>query len=78
MLPEDGAWLEEESDSDDDVHTVTGSHSHPHSPHVRASEPEQVGEPTETSILQASPSGRRYGTYYHHPERRKRTDSRGM
>lgn len=80
MLPDDGEWLDdEESDSDVEEHgmadpdeastlgalPLTGEH-------------EEVGELTETSALRpsTSPTNRRYGTYWHHPERRKRTSSR--
>lgn len=75
MLPEDGAWLDEESDSDEDngtVRSAPGLHT------AETTGPQDREQPTETSALQASPGGRRYGTYYHHPERRKRADSRTL
>ncbi|EKM55342.1 uncharacterized protein PHACADRAFT_255901 [Phanerochaete carnosa HHB-10118-sp] len=73
MLPEDGAWLDEETDSDEEDSTVQNVQALRVAEEIGQHDAEQ---PTETSALQASSSGRRYGTYYHHPERRKRTDSR--
>ncbi|EPQ51564.1 DUF221-domain-containing protein [Gloeophyllum trabeum ATCC 11539] len=78
MLPEDGAWLdEEESDSEDDF----GSPIAPGSPANGSEEPagEQTGQQGQgqasTISEGTSPanSKQRYGTYYHHPERRRQT-----
>ena len=65
MLPDGGEWLDagDESDSDEDFGTATiRSEAGEHEPEVAQ----------ETSTL-LSTTPRRYGTYYHHPERRKRT-----
>lgn len=78
MLPDNEEWLEDESDSDADDLAAAGTDTPRIGTGSLTIDPEAVGEPTETTALRpsTSPSGRRYGTYWHHPERRKRTESR--
>ncbi|KAL4243386.1 CSC1 family protein, partial [Abortiporus biennis] len=85
MLPEDDDWLEEEeSDSDQDYGTPRGpgiDRPLPQEPELHnawnsssssiAAGPSTGGVAVDPSITQ-SPS-KRYTTYYHHPEKRKRT-----
>lgn len=73
MLPDDGEWLEDDdSDSDAEDPGAVRAGATPRA------ETMPGAEPTEASALNpsTSPGGRRYGTYFHHPERRKRVDSR--
>lgn len=65
MLPDDGTWLEEESDSDEDYGVQRERPGDRESGQEEPSAAGQVSQPT-------SPS-KRYATYYHHPERRKRS-----
>jgi hypothetical protein len=64
MLPDDGAWLAEDGDSDEEDGGMEDSQL----------EQSIISEPPSSStdfLSPASPSRRRYGTYYHHPERRR-------
>ncbi|KAK0482482.1 hypothetical protein IW261DRAFT_1033633 [Armillaria novae-zelandiae] len=58
MLPDDDHWMGDEIDSDEDYGAVTGDST-----------------PTETVArsqpIPMSPGRSRYGTYFHHPERRR-------
>lgn len=65
MLPDDGAWLnddasssttDEEAEEEEDSEEVGRSQTEP-------------SVPTVNSLAQGGSS--RYGTYFHHPERRK-------
>lgn len=73
MLPEDGDWLVEHGDSDsEDYGSTSGSGVSP------AETPQAADSPSEgvTSVMPvpaATPSKARYGTYYHHPEKRRQT-----
>ncbi|KAF8066835.1 hypothetical protein FPV67DRAFT_1416983 [Lyophyllum atratum] len=70
MLPDSGDWLEEDADSDEEDLGVENSGGLEQSI-TEASDPgTDVGSPSPT----ASPSRTsRYGTYFHHPERRRQT-----
>lgn len=77
MLPDNEEWLEDESDSDAEDLGATGAETPRVGTRPLASDPEAIGEPNEATALRPSTSpGRRYGTYWHHPERRRRADSR--
>jgi hypothetical protein len=69
VLPEDAEWLtpDPDSDSEDDYRSTSG---------LENSQPDlsslsEVVLSTSAGISPVSPSKRRYGTYYHHPERRQ-------
>lgn len=64
MLPE-GDWLEEESDSDEDFGVLRTDIASPDSAQGDSAVNAQVSQ-SPTSVA------KRYSTYYHHPERRKR------
>jgi hypothetical protein len=70
MLPEDGDWLVEDVDSDEeeDYGTENGlEHSQ-----VETIAAENPSSPPVASAMTLSPSrSSRYGTYFHHPERRR-------
>ena len=64
MLPEDESWLGDDLDSDEEDYGAEDSHSL----HRSQTEPILAGG----SGLSASPTRlSRYGTYFHHPERRR-------
>ncbi|KAG6811557.1 hypothetical protein H0H92_006861 [Tricholoma furcatifolium] len=72
MLPENGDWLGESTDSDeDDFGTNTGGLEQ------SITEASVVGddEPMSAPVASSSSPSRtsRYGTYFHHPERRRQT-----
>ena len=67
ILPDDGDWLGDESDSEEDFVDSNG---------LENSTSDLTAEGVVSSPpgdMHATPSRHRYGTYYHHPERRKRT-----
>ena len=68
MLPDDGDWLIEDVDSDEDygIESDLGNLLENDGGPGEAS-----SQPSNPALL--SPSKRRYGTYYHHPERRRQT-----
>jgi hypothetical protein len=77
MLPENGGWLDEESDSSDEL--LDPDNDGRLGISARDDElslpPEDGGSSSnlmEGSAV-ASPAKRRYATYYHHPERRRQT-----
>jgi len=72
MLPEDDDWLIDDVSSDEDYGNSTpeqmqGGNSNASHEDLSASITESISTPL------ASPGKRRYGTYYHHPERRRQT-----
>ncbi|EGN97135.1 hypothetical protein SERLA73DRAFT_169572 [Serpula lacrymans var. lacrymans S7.3] len=67
MLPEDDDWLGEEDDSDEDY-----GHQMGRSQQDVAGVPQDVTSSSPSTPLITTPK-RRYGTYYHHPERRRQT-----
>ncbi|KIK42257.1 hypothetical protein CY34DRAFT_157349 [Suillus luteus UH-Slu-Lm8-n1] len=70
MLPEDGDWLMDD-DSDDDYGTMSPTPEGVHSPNNASQENLLPTNGQSPSTPLASPSKRRHGTYYHHPERRR-------
>ncbi|KAG2142930.1 hypothetical protein DEU56DRAFT_870510 [Suillus clintonianus] len=70
MLPEDGDWLIDD-DSDDDYGTMSPTPEAAHSPSNASQENLLPTNGQSPSTPLASPSKRRHGTYYHHPERRR-------
>ncbi|KAH7890363.1 hypothetical protein F5I97DRAFT_16920 [Phlebopus sp. FC_14] len=72
MLPEDDNWLGEDDDSSDEDY---GTVSPPDAERADSASQENVapfgGHSPSTPL--SSPSKRRHGTYYHHPERRRQT-----
>ncbi|KAI0073272.1 DUF221-domain-containing protein [Panus rudis PR-1116 ss-1] len=73
MLPDNGDWLEEgdESDSDEDYGTMRRSNQS--ETRSQDTDIQQVWAGDSTSGSQTLSPSKRYSTYYHHPERRKRT-----
>ncbi|KAG0698644.1 hypothetical protein DFH29DRAFT_810066 [Suillus ampliporus] len=73
MLPEDGDWLIEDNsdDSEDDYGTTSPTPEAVHSPSNVSQENLLATNGPSPSTPLASPSKRRHGTYYHHPERRR-------
>lgn len=69
MLPEGDDWLMDDDDdsSDEYGHTVP-----PSGEVTRNASQEDLAHVSSASAVSASPK-RRYGTYYHHPERRRAT-----
>lgn len=65
VLPDGEDWLREESDSDDECSNHTDGAA---TNEGQINEALEVGSPTPPSTPK-----QRYGTYYHHPERRKQT-----
>jgi hypothetical protein len=69
VLPEDGTWLEEDDDSESEEEESSDG--------VQDFQPGQstaagaVSTSPVSNSLVLTPSKRRYGTYYHHPERRR-------
>lgn len=66
MLPDDGDWLEEDIDSDEENYGTEGVGGHGG---LERSVTETVTSEDSTPV--ASPTRARYGTYFHHPERRR-------
>ena len=68
MLPDDGDWLEDESDSDEDYGVVRTQ------PAPGLQETAGATAAPQGQVAQSPPTSvsKRYATYYHHPERRKR------
>ena len=78
MLPEDGEWLEEDDDDSDEVdygteqgglersitESVASENDHPTG---------GMGTPSNAGPGQTPSRLSRYGTYFHHPERRRQT-----
>ncbi|KIK63926.1 hypothetical protein GYMLUDRAFT_241156 [Collybiopsis luxurians FD-317 M1] len=73
MMPDDENWLVDDVDSDEDDY---GDEADPRMP-TEASRSEAVSEDEDSASgpsLSASPSRiSRYGTYFHHPEKRRQT-----
>ncbi|KAE9392544.1 DUF221-domain-containing protein [Gymnopus androsaceus JB14] len=77
MMPDDDNWLVDDVDSDEEddygvenVHRIQRTQTEPTVGSSAASEDEDTPGP----LLSASPSRvSRYGTYFHHPERRRQT-----
>ncbi|KAF5381794.1 hypothetical protein D9615_005509 [Tricholomella constricta] len=68
MLPDDGDWLEDDADSDEEDFGTENTGGLEHS----ITEASVVGNDDIPVSLTASPSrSTRYGTYFHHPERRR-------
>lgn len=70
VLPDDGIWLEDvdsESDVDDGSGDVAGGQA---SPELAAPEDGQGVAGGPDGQVVSGPSKTRYGTYFHHPERR--------
>jgi hypothetical protein len=67
VLPDDGDWLIEDVDSDEDygVESDLGN--------AGGNDVPDEGSSQASNLAPLSPSKRRYGTYYHHPERRRQT-----
>jgi calcium permeable stress-gated cation channel len=63
MLPDEEDWLEAESDSDEDYGVQRGDANVPENGATDTVPQPPIHSPT---------SSKRYATYYHHPERRKR------
>ncbi|KDR79098.1 hypothetical protein GALMADRAFT_223356 [Galerina marginata CBS 339.88] len=74
MLPEDGDWLEEDEDSDEADVDYGTEHGLEQSITESMISEHGVASPTVTSPV-GQPMARlsRYGTYFHHPERRRQT-----
>ncbi|KAG2741292.1 hypothetical protein P692DRAFT_20880156 [Suillus brevipes Sb2] len=70
MLPEDGDWLMGD-DSDNDYGTMSPTPEGVHSPNNASQEILLPTNGQSPSTPLASPSKRRHGKYYHHPERRR-------
>lgn len=65
MLPDNGDWLEQEEDSDEEDYGTE-------SPPLQRSQTEPVVGGSSISTSPSTPSRlSRYGTYFHHPERRR-------
>jgi hypothetical protein len=71
-LPEGGDWLTDE-DSEDDYGSVSPTPEAIHTPNNASQENLTVTNGRSPSTPLASPSKRRHGTYFHHPERRRQT-----
>jgi hypothetical protein len=69
MLPDDGDWLIEDGDSDEEDYGDAVLET----PQFGANVPEGAPSSPTGSATSNSPANRRYGTYYHHPERRRST-----
>jgi len=75
VLPEEAQWMMEDidSDSDDDSGAAPSTNSQNDSA-GETSRADVAPEPTPPAPRSTlSPSKQRYGTYYHHPERRRQT-----
>ena len=66
MLPEGDDWLMDDDDSSDEY----GNATPPSGEAASTTLQEDLGHTSSSPSAPASPK-RRYGTYYHHPERRK-------
>ncbi|EIW76004.1 DUF221-domain-containing protein [Coniophora puteana RWD-64-598 SS2] len=75
MLPEDGEWLEEEDvSSEEDYGSIQSPAAEGESTSLHnGASPSTPEQSSSSQLLTASPSKRRYGTYFHHPERRRAT-----
>ncbi|KAJ3839680.1 hypothetical protein F5878DRAFT_615586 [Lentinula raphanica] len=73
MMPDDDNWLAEDTDSDVEEYGVeNGDHVPRHTePSVEAHE--AVSEDEESPVAASPSRTSRYGTYFHHPERRRQT-----
>lgn len=70
VLPEDTDWLGEESDSDEEYTPLSPNRDTPNETLIT----DVMDIPPQSSAPNTmSPSKQRYGTYYHHPERRRQT-----
>jgi hypothetical protein len=70
ILPDDGIWLEDvdsDSDVDDEIGDMRGEQA---SPELAAPEDDQGVAGGLDGQAASGPSATRYGTYFHHPERR--------
>lgn len=74
MLPDNGDWLEEEPDSDEDI-----QHENAEPLDMSIIAESVVGENDENGVSSTAPVSTsptrmsRYGTYFHHPEKRRLT-----
>ncbi|KAH7918403.1 DUF221-domain-containing protein [Leucogyrophana mollusca] len=74
MLPEDDDWLVDDVSSDEDYGSMSHTPEHAQGDASNASQEDLSASITQSpSTPLASPGKRRYGTYYHHPERRRQT-----
>ncbi|TFK37064.1 hypothetical protein BDQ12DRAFT_713700 [Crucibulum laeve] len=72
MLPEDGEWLEdEEEDSDEEDYGTENGLERSVTETVLSDDP--TSTPMVTSSTASPSRSSRYGTYFHHPERRRQT-----
>jgi len=67
MLPDDGEWLIDDADSDEEDYGETALEI----PQLDTNVPGDIPSSPTGSAISNSPAKRRYGTYYHHPERRR-------
>jgi hypothetical protein len=71
MLPDDGDWLDEEGDSDEDVTSEVGITVTAPAESDDERGTEEGGMPSTRAVSNSPMRTSRYGTYFHRPERRK-------